>query len=60
MFTNGPLHESAMIWRFCLAALVVWRMTHLLAEEDGPRDAIAKLRARIEAIDRMDRNDRPK
>ena len=49
MFTNGPLYESAMIWRFCLTALAVWRMTHLLAEEDGPRDAVAKLRARLGA-----------
>ena len=49
MFTNGPLYESAMIWRFCLAALAVWRITHLLAEEDGPWDAIAKLRARLGA-----------
>ena len=49
MFTNGPLYESAMIWRFCLTALTVWRMTRLLAEEDGPRDAIAKLRARLGA-----------
>jgi len=42
---NGSLNESGMIWRFCLAALAVWRMTHLLAEEDGPWDAIANLRA---------------
>ena len=49
MFTNGPLYESAMIWRFCLAALAVWWMTHLLAEEDGPWDATAKLRARLGA-----------
>lgn len=36
-----------MIWRFYLTALAVWRMTHLLAEEDGPGDVIAKLRARL-------------
>ena len=49
MFTNEPLYESAMIWCFCLSAPAVWRMTHLLAEEDGLWDAIAKLRARLGA-----------
>jgi len=42
---DGSLNESATIWRFTLAALAVWRMTHLLAEEDGPWDAVANLRA---------------
>jgi len=30
--------------RFVLAALAVWRLTHLLAQEDGPFDAIVLLR----------------
>ena len=30
-----------------LAALATWRVTHLLAEEDGPRGAVARLRARV-------------
>ena len=30
--------------RFVLAALAVWRVTHLLAQEDGPFDAIVFLR----------------
>jgi len=47
------MNESGLvdgtIWRFCLAALAVWRLTHLFAEEDGPWDAIANLRARLGA-----------
>jgi hypothetical protein len=39
--------ETRMIWRFCLAALAVWRLTHLLAEEDGPWEVVAKVRARM-------------
>ena len=33
--------------RFALASLATWRMTHLLAEEDGPADAVARVRARL-------------
>lgn len=33
--------------RFAIAALAVWRVTHLLAEEDGPMDAVVRLRARL-------------
>jgi hypothetical protein len=32
--------------RFVLAALATWRVTHLLAEEDGPADVVVRLRAR--------------
>jgi len=32
--------------RFAIASLVVWRLTHLLAFEDGPFDIIARLRRR--------------
>ena len=33
------------IWlRFGLAVLATWRITHLLAREDGPADLIARLR----------------
>jgi len=36
------------IWfRFILAALATWRVTHLLASEDGPADLIARIRARL-------------
>jgi hypothetical protein len=33
--------------RFLLAALAVWRLTHLLAREDGPSGVIATLRERL-------------
>jgi Protein of unknown function (DUF1360) len=31
--------------RFALAVLATWRVTHLLASEDGPADIIVRLRA---------------
>jgi hypothetical protein len=33
-------------FRFALAGLATWRLTHLLALEDGPADVVAKLRVR--------------
>jgi len=33
--------------RFTLAALATWRVTHLLAEEDGPGDLVLHLRRRV-------------
>jgi len=33
--------------RFALASLATWRVTHLLAYEDGPADLIARLRIRV-------------
>ena len=39
---------SAMFWaRFVLASLAVWRVTHLLASEDGPGNVIAWTRVRL-------------
>jgi hypothetical protein len=32
------------IWRFVLAVLATWRVTHLLASEDGPADIIVRFR----------------
>ena len=32
--------------RFGLASLATWRVTHLLAEEDGPADVVVRLRTR--------------
>jgi hypothetical protein len=43
------MNESRHIWRFCLAALAVWRLTYFFAEEDGPWDVIARFRARLGA-----------
>lgn len=33
------------MWNFVLAVLVTWRLTHLLAEEDGPADLIVRFRS---------------
>lgn len=33
--------------RLVLAVLATWRVTHLLASEDGPADLIARFRARL-------------
>jgi hypothetical protein len=33
--------------RFALGSLATWRLTHLLAEEDGPADLVLKARARL-------------
>jgi uncharacterized protein DUF1360 len=35
--------------RLVLAVLAAWRLTHLLAREDGPFDLIVRLRARLGA-----------
>jgi hypothetical protein len=32
------------MWRFVLAVLATWRVTHLLASEDGPADIIVRFR----------------
>lgn len=34
-------------FRFVLAVLATWRVTHLLAREDGPADLIVRLRAAL-------------
>jgi hypothetical protein len=37
--------STAEFWtRFALASLAAWRITHLLAHEDGPGDVIHRLR----------------
>lgn len=33
--------------RFVLGALATWRLTHLVAYEDGPADVIVRVRSRI-------------
>jgi hypothetical protein len=38
--------NSTEFWvRFAIASLAAWRITHLLAHEDGPFDVIYRLRA---------------
>ena len=40
--------ETMEFWiRFVLAVLATWRVTHLLANEDGPADLIVRLRSRL-------------
>jgi hypothetical protein len=36
-------------FRFALATLAVWRVTHLLAREDGPWDILQRLRRQLGA-----------
>ena len=36
--------DLSIEWRWVLVALATWRLTHLLAEEDGPFDAVLRLR----------------
>jgi hypothetical protein len=38
-----------LLLRFGVAALATWRVTHLLAREDGPAAAIARVRERLGA-----------
>jgi hypothetical protein len=40
---NPPTRGQAV--RFSLAALAAWRVTHLLAAEDGPAGVVAKARS---------------
>ena len=50
--TRPRLYLEAMselgLWpRFVLAVLATWRVTHLLAREDGPANLIARFRSRL-------------
>jgi len=39
--------ETNEWFRFVIAALAVWRLSHLLAAEDGPWDIIVRIRRRL-------------
>ena len=41
------MNEINIWFRFVLAVLATWRITHLLANEDGPADLLARFRARL-------------
>lgn len=41
------MREPGFWIRFVVAALATWRVTHLLALEDGPADVIVRLRLRL-------------
>ncbi|HWY84887.1 MAG TPA: DUF1360 domain-containing protein [Roseiarcus sp.] len=38
---------AELLMHFVLAVLATWRVTHLLANEDGPADIIFRLRRRV-------------
>ncbi len=41
------MDEPGFWAKFAVAVLASWRVTHLLAYEDGPADLIARVRARL-------------
>jgi len=41
------MDQTTLFFRFMLAVLATWRVTHLLASEDGPADIIVRFRARL-------------
>lgn len=41
------MSELGFWTNFLLAILATWRITHLLANEDGPADLLARIRARL-------------
>ncbi len=41
------MSETSFWIRFVLAVLATWRVTHLLASEDGPAELIARFRVRL-------------
>jgi hypothetical protein len=43
------MSEAGFAARFALASLATWRVSHLLASEDGPGDAVVRLRAQLGA-----------
>ena len=48
--TSSPSADDDLkkhVLRFGVAALATWRLTHLLANEDGPGDFIARARKRL-------------
>lgn len=48
--TSSPSADDDLnkhVLRFGVAALATWRLTHLLANEDGPGDFIARARERL-------------
>ena len=43
----AAMFEGSFWIRFVLAVLATWRITHLLASEDGPADLVVRFRARL-------------
>ena len=42
-----PDGDAGFATRFALAALATWRLTHLIAEEDGPGNVVVHARAKL-------------
>jgi hypothetical protein len=40
------MHDGSLWFRWTLCVLATWRLSHLVAHEDGPFDVIVRLRAR--------------
>jgi hypothetical protein len=38
---------ATVVFHFVIAALAIWRITHLLSKEDGPFDLVFKLRKQL-------------
>jgi hypothetical protein len=49
MATALTMNEGGFLVRFAIVSLATWRLTHLLAHEDGPGDVLARLRAAVGA-----------
>jgi hypothetical protein len=47
MLVAGIITGPGFWETFVLAALAVWRVTHLLASEDGPADLVFRLRTKL-------------
>ena len=47
MIGENSVADKGFAIRFTLAVLAAWRVTHLLAKEDGPADLLAQFRARL-------------
>lgn len=47
MLVTGVITGPGFWGTFVLAVLAVWRVTHLLASEDGPGDLVFRLRAKL-------------
>lgn len=41
------MNVSSEWFRFVVAVLATWRVTHLLAHEDGPADIVVRVRVRL-------------
>jgi hypothetical protein len=41
------MRRAAFGTRFAVGALAAWRLTHLIAEEDGPADVVLRIREHL-------------